>query len=72
MSNSRTAYQLKAVGCSVNGWAFRVRSKDIFLLREDAEAHIPEFRRRCVDPALLEHAHDDESLSITVTELELH
>ena len=70
MKPSPILYQLAAVGHSVNGWEFKMRSKAVFLTREAAERHQPEFERKCCDPSFLDCAVPG-SLKISIIELEL-
>lgn len=69
--NSVTIYQLSARGNSRNGWRFKMKSKDVFHSREDAEAHKPAFIEVCCDEKHFECAYP-EGLQIEIIELELH
>lgn len=71
MSNVRVVYQLRAVGDSLNGWAFRIRSKAIFSDREAADRFVPEFSAMCCDRSYFECA-DPATLKVEVDELEFY
>ena len=63
-------YQLFAKGDSVNGYRFQMKSKKVFKTVELAEAHKPEFFKKCTDVNNFECAYP-ETLDIKIIELEL-
>lgn len=71
-TNTRPCYQLSAKGNSRNGWAFKMKSRAIFLDRADADKHIPEFRLLCTDDEKYFESAHEEGLEITIIELELY
>lgn len=66
-----TIYGLFALGDSVNGWRFRMFSKDMFTSRDAAQKYEPEFRRKCCDDINLECAIPD-TLVVEIREYNLH
>ena len=62
-------YELVAQGDSENGYAFHMRSKQVFATYPLAEKEIPEFKERCCDQAFFEVAVK-ETLKIKVVERE--
>lgn len=71
MSNTRQVFQLHAKGDSINGWRFNMKSKSVFLVYEDAEKFIPEFKELCCDQAQFECA-EAEGLTVEIISLDLH
>lgn len=67
----RTIFGLVATGDSLNGWAFRLHSRRMFMIREAAEAYCDEFRASCCDASHFECA-EPSTLKITIIEHELH
>jgi hypothetical protein len=64
-----TIFQLFASGPAIIGHKGKFYSKRVFLSREEAEAYMPEFIAKCLDPKPLDAL---ESVEIThIIELEL-
>lgn len=70
MSNSRPCYQLHTEGHSVNGWKFKMKSKAVFISKEDAERYISQFEELCYDKSHFDHAVKG-TLQTKVVELDL-
>jgi hypothetical protein len=67
----KTIYGLFAKGDSMNGWVFRMHSKQLFTDKSKAESYIPIFKERCCDENEFENA-DPATLKITIKEFELN
>jgi hypothetical protein len=68
---TKPCWQINAIGNSLNGWRFKMKSAKVFINKDDAEAYIPKFRDLCTSKDYVECAVDDESLKLDLLQLEL-
>ncbi len=74
MAENQTVYVVVAAGrLSCFSDKNKILSKKCFVKKDDAEAYIEEFRKKCIDPELgsFSALADDSKLKISVISLEL-